>query len=150
MKKGELLNMMLVLATNSHAGQYDKGGKPYILHVLAVMYKLSSGDEELNCIALGHDLIEDTKVTFVQLKELGFTTRIIEGIRCLTKFPGETPEEYLGRVKSNWDSIRVKLCDLEHNSDIRRMKGLSDNDYERLKKYQWMYFELKQCTDQMI
>ena len=39
-KKGELLNKMLVLATNSHAGQFDKGGNPYILHALSVMYGL--------------------------------------------------------------------------------------------------------------
>lgn len=36
MKKGEMLNAMLVLATNAHAGQYDKGGNPYILHPLQI------------------------------------------------------------------------------------------------------------------
>lgn len=143
MKRGEMLNAMLVLATNNHAGQYDKAGKPYILHVLAVMSKLNSDDEELNCIAVGHDLIEDTDVTFLTLKNMGFTERVNQGIRNLTKFPGETSDEYMARVKSSLDSIRVKMCDLEHNSDIKRLKGLTEKDFERLKKYQRMYAELK-------
>ena len=28
MKKGEMLGKMLVLVTNAHAGQYDRGGYP--------------------------------------------------------------------------------------------------------------------------
>lgn len=40
MKKGEMLGTMLVLATTGHAGQFDKGGSPYILHSLKVMHYL--------------------------------------------------------------------------------------------------------------
>jgi (p)ppGpp synthase/HD superfamily hydrolase len=58
--KGEQLSRMLVLATNRHDGQFDKGGNPYILHPLKVMHYLKTDDEELMCIALGHDLVEDT------------------------------------------------------------------------------------------
>jgi len=145
MKQGEYLNAMLVLTTTRHAGQYDKAGKPYILHALAVMHKLRTEDEELNCIALGHDLVEDTGTTFAELKEMGFSDRIIDGIRNLTKFPGETSEEYMIRVKSSPDSIRVKLCDLQHNSDIRRLKGLTEKDFKRLQKYNKMYVELKEA-----
>ena len=30
-KKGEMLGTMLVIATTAHAGQFDRGGAPYIL-----------------------------------------------------------------------------------------------------------------------
>ena len=30
MKKGEMLSKMLVIATNAHAGQFDKGGNAYL------------------------------------------------------------------------------------------------------------------------
>lgn len=142
-KKGELLNKMLVLATNSHAGQYDKGGKPYILHPLKVMHYLRSEDEELQCIALGHDLIEDTKVTYLELRELGITERIIEGIRVLTKIPGETHDEYKERVFSNTDAMRVKMADLRHNTDIRRLKGVTEKDIARMAKYHLFYVEIQ-------
>lgn len=141
-KRGELLNKMLVLATNSHAGQYDRGGKPYILHPLAVMYMLEAQDEELQCIALGHDIVEDCDVTYTQLRELGFTERVIEGIRCLTKVPGETYEEYKLKVKGNTDAVRVKIADLRHNTDVRRLKGLSDKDINRMQRYFQFYMEL--------
>lgn len=141
-KKGELLAKMLVLATNSHNGQFDRGGNPYILHPLKVMYMLKSTDEELQCIALGHDIVEDCDVTYAALKELGFTDRIIDGIRCLTKVPGETYEEYKDKVKSNLDSVKVKICDLRHNTDVRRLKGVREKDIARMEKYFHFYMEL--------
>lgn len=143
-RKGELLNTMLVLATNGHQHQFDKGGKPYILHPLAVMYLLGDADEELQCIAVGHDLVEDCGVTYVQLRELGMTERIIDGIRCLTKIPGETHDEYKAKVKSNTDSIKVKKADLTHNTDIRRLKGVTPKDMARMEKYFHFYLELCQ------
>lgn len=141
-KKGELLNKMLVLATNRHAGQFDKGGKPYILHPLAVMYLLESPDEERQCIAVGHDIVEDCGITYVELREMGFTERIIDGIRCLTKIPGESHDEYKEKVKSNPDSRAVKKADLRHNTDITRLKGVSPKDMARMEKYFHFYLEL--------
>jgi (p)ppGpp synthase/HD superfamily hydrolase len=146
-KKGELLNKMLVLATNAHAGQYDKGGNPYILHPLKVMHYLRSVDEELQCIALGHDIIEDTDVTYSHLKQEGFTDRIIKGIQSLTKVPGETYDEYKERVKKNKDAVKVKMADLRHNTDIRRLKGVSDKDIARITKYHQFYLELLQLEE---
>ena len=141
-KKGEQLNKMLVLATNKHAGQFDKGGNPYILHPIAVMYLLENADEEEQCIALGHDIVEDCGVTYVELRELGFTERIIDGIRCLTKIAGETYDEYKTKVKSNKDSIKVKKADLTHNTRIERLKGVTPKDMVRTERYFHFYLEL--------
>lgn len=117
--KGELLHKMLMLASYKHAGQLDKSGQPYILHPIAVMYLLYTTDEELQCMALGHDLLEDTNTTQSELIE-HFTPRIVEGIRSLTRFPSETYAEYIEKVKLNPDAVRVKLCDLQHNMDPSR------------------------------
>jgi (p)ppGpp synthase/HD superfamily hydrolase len=143
MKRGEMLNKMLVLATNRHAGQFDKGGNPYILHPLKVMYYLKSNDEELQCIALAHDLVEDTDTTYDELREMGFTERVIQGIAALTKVPGETYDQYKDRVKANPDAIKVKMADLRHNTDIRRLKGVTEKDLARIEKYQRFYLELQ-------
>lgn len=143
MKRGEMLNSMLVLATNAHANQYDRGGRPYILHPLKVMHYLKSDDEELQCIALGHDVVEDTSVTYADLRAAGMSERVIEGIRSLTKMPGETYDEYKDRVFSNRDAMLVKRADLRHNTDIRRLKGVSERDLERMAKYQRFYLEIE-------
>ena len=139
-----MLSKMLVLATNSHAGQTDKAGKPYILHCLKVMHYLRSEDEELMCIALGHDIIEDTKVTYYELNEAGFSERVIDGIWSLTKQHGQTYDEYKEQVFANKDAMRVKMCDLRHNSDIRRLKGITEKDVARIAKYHQFYLEIKE------
>lgn len=144
------LSQMLVIATQRHDGQTDKGGKPYILHPLKVMHYLRSEDEELQCIALGHDLIEDTfgksDIEIVRgkqfLLERGFSYRVVDAIDALTKRDGQTYEEYKQRVKSNKDAALVKMADLRHNSDIRRLKGVTQNDIERIEKYHKFYLEL--------
>ncbi len=149
MKKGEMLDKMLVIATNAHAGQFDRGGNPYILHPLRVMSYLNTDDEELMCIALGHDVIEDTKVTYRDLRDAGICERVIAGIRALTKLPGQTYDEYKEGVFASVDAMRVKMADLRHNTDIRRLKGISEKDIERMVKYQKFYLELQTRLDNM-
>ena len=143
MKKGEMLGKMLVIATNAHAGQFDRGGKPYILHPLKVMHYLKTDDEDLMCIALGHDVIEDTDVTYKDLRDAGMSERVIEGIRGMTKLPGQTYEEYKQQVFSNRDSMLVKTSDLRHNTDIRRLKGVTEKDFARMAKYHQFYLEIQ-------
>ena len=143
MKKGEMLGTMLVIATNAHAGQFDRGGAPYILHPLKVMHYLKSDDEELMSMALGHDVIEDTAVTYQDLRSAGISERVIAGIRALTKQPGQTYEEYKTGVFASEDAMRVKLADLRHNTDIRRLKGVTEKDIARMAKYHMFYMEIK-------
>lgn len=144
MKKGEMLSKMLVIATNAHAGQFDKGGNPYILHPLKVMYYLKSEDEELQCIALGHDLFEDTSVTAKDLREIGISERVIDGMYSMTKMPGQSYDEYKQSIFANKDAMRVKRADLRHNTDIRRLKGVSEKDIARMAKYHQFYLEIEQ------
>lgn len=147
---GHQLSNMLIIATQRHDGQFDKGGKPYILHPLKVMHYLRSEDEELQCIALGHDVIEDTfdsvgdGVMF--LNSRGFSQRVVQGILALTKRPDQTFENYKRQVMANKDAILVKMADLRHNSDIRRLKGVGQKDIERIEKYHRFYLELKEMA----
>ena len=143
MRKGEMLSKMLIMMVNAHAGQFDRGGNPYALHPLKVMHYLKTDDEELMCIALGHDIIEDTPTTYADLREAGMTERVIAGIRALTKLPGETYDEYKAGVFANRDAMLVKCADLRHNTDIRRLKGVSEKDIARMAKYHQFYMEIK-------
>lgn len=143
MKKGEMLGKMIVLATNAHAGQFDKGGQPYILHPLAVMQLTKSTDEEIQCIAVGHDIVEDCDVTWEDLLKAGFSDRIVSGIVALTKMPGETLEDYKRKVFANKDAMVVKKADLKHNSDITRLKGVRDKDITRMGKYMLFYTQIE-------
>lgn len=146
MQKGEMLGRMIHLAVDAHKGQFDKGGQPYVLHALKVMHYLKSDDEELQCIAVGHDIIEDTDVTYQELLLSGMSERVVDGIRALTKVKGETYDEYKAKVKANADAIKVKMADLRHNTDIRRLKGVRDKDIARIVKYHNFYLELQELA----
>lgn len=142
MEKGVMLSKMILLATQHHSGQFDKGGRPYILHPLTVMHRLRTDDEELQCIAVGHDLLEDTTCTARELLDAGFSLRVVTGIEALTKIPDMSTADYKSGVKGNPDAVRVKVEDLRHNSDIRRLKGVTEKDVKRMVRYHEFYLEL--------
>jgi (p)ppGpp synthase/HD superfamily hydrolase len=107
------------------------------------MHYLKSNDEELQCMALLHDVVEDTKTTWKDLEDIGCTPRIIAAVKALTKMPGQSYEEYKEGIFSNPDSMKVKMADLRHNTDIRRLKGISQKDIERMAKYNQFYLEIQ-------
>jgi GTP diphosphokinase / guanosine-3',5'-bis(diphosphate) 3'-diphosphatase len=124
------------LATQAHAKQTDRAGKPYMEHVLRVHGNLPDGaDWELECIALGHDLVEDTKVTFHDLRAIGMTERVLAGIDRVTKKQGQSYEEYQAVVLGSVDSMIVKKADLTDNSDLTRLKKVTEKDQARNDKY---------------
>lgn len=159
MRKGEMLSKAILIATLGHADQFDKGGNPYVLHPLTVMHKLKTNDEELQCIAVLHDVIEDCTgkkivldgrtviISFAMLKDEGFSDRVIEGVRSLTKMPGQTYEEYQAGVVANPDAVAVKKEDLRTNSDLRRLKGVTEKDIARAAKYMLFYALLSGQTN---
>ena len=137
------LDLAIKTAVEGHSGQFDRGGNPYILHCLAVMHLVESNESEVRQIAVLHDLIEDTGRTYAQLREAGFSERVIDGVRALTKVPGESYDEYLTRVSANRDAVLVKLADLTHNTDIRRLKGATEKDIQRTAKYYTAFLHLR-------
>lgn len=138
-----MLAVAIKFAAECHQNQVDKGGTPYILHPLTVMSYLETDDLELMCIAVLHDVIEDCHVTGIQLRQLGMSERVVAGVVALTRKNKETHTEKMNRLTSNIDAVRVKLCDLRHNCDIRRLKTtLTEKDVARLKVYHRMQIEL--------
>ena len=143
--KRKLLSKMLMFATSCHYNQFDRGGMPYILHPLQVMHLLNTNDEELQCIAVGHDLMEDCGVSALELEQINMTPRVIHGIIALTKLDDEPLVDYKERVKANPDAVRVKLCDLQHNTLLHRLNAMKPRDIERMSDYILFYKELLEC-----
>ncbi len=135
MTEYEELAKAISIATLAHEGQFDKGGKPYILHPLHLMNQLMF-DVQLAVIAVLHDVVEDSSYTFDDLVSEGFSDRVLAALVLLTHDDSEDYlEDYIPKICTNHDAIRVKRKDLEHNSDITRLKGVRDKDLERLRKY---------------
>jgi (p)ppGpp synthase/HD superfamily hydrolase len=98
-------------------------------------------DEKI--VGVLHDVVEDTNWTFEKLEAEGFTTEIIEALRCVTKLSEDEPyDAFIERVKANPLAITVKLNDLSDNMDIRRLNQLTEKDFKRLQKYHKAYWQL--------
>ena len=135
MTEYEGLAKAISIATAAHEGHFDKGGKPYILHPLHLMNQLMF-DTQLAVIAVLHDVVEDSSYSFDELVIDGFSDRVLAALILLTHNDNEDYlQDYIPKICTNYDAIRVKRKDLEHNSDITRLKELGDKDLERLKKY---------------
>lgn len=135
----KMLSKMIAIVSANFNGVLDKGGKPYILHCLRVMDSVKHLGPEVMQIAVGHDLVEDTDVTLDYLKEQGFSDRVIEAIKLLTHDQAMPYDVYIKRLSFNDDAKAVKKADLRDNSNISRLKGLRQKDFERLEKYNRAY-----------
>lgn len=120
------------LAVNLHRGQVDKSGEPYIHHLIEVANQVEGRDAIM--VALLHDAMEDQGVTTRFLMNQGFPTEVIDAIVLLTK-SGDDYMTYISRVKGNPLARVVKIADMRHNSDLSRLKSVSDKDIERKEKY---------------
>ena len=128
-----MIEKAILIAVNAHKGQVDKGGNPYILHPLRLMF--SRKDETEKICAVLHDVIEDTDVTLDYLREQGFSKEVLSALDALTRRNDENYEQFIDRIIENKIACNVKLADLNDNMDISRIKNLTEKDYERLEKY---------------
>ena len=133
------LEKAISLATKAHKKQTDKNGESYIQHPLRVMARVQSNTEKI--VAVLHDIIEDTEYTIENLREHGYSKKVLEAIECLTKRDDEEYDEYVKRCKSNPIAKKVKIADLEDNLDIKRLGSLKEDDLKRHNKYlrAWHY-----------
>ena len=128
-----MINIALSIAKKAHAGQVDKAGVDYIQHPLYVASQVKTEQEK--AVALLHDVLEDSDITAADLLAYGLSNEVVTAVQTLTKKKGQSYQEYLEKVKSNNLARVVKLADLKHNSDLSRLKTVSNTDYERVKKY---------------
>jgi len=131
-----MLNKAIEIAAKAHSGQADKGGNPYILHPLRVMLNFcESENEPVKICAVLHDVIEDTYITFNDLRAEGFSEEIITALDCLTKREGENYDDFISRVLTDKIACIVKIGDLSDNMDLKRIPNPTVKDEERVKKY---------------
>ena len=131
----------LVFATEAHAGQVDKAGRPYIFHPVGVAASLLHTDAVHVCVALLHDVVEDTPVTIEEIEE-EFGEEVAGPVALLTKpdpttDPGTPTDDaqydaYLDGICADPVAARVKLADLRHN--LSRLEHLDDETADRLRR----------------
>ena len=118
------------LAYAAHHGQFDKGGVPYIFHPIHLAEQMD--DEISTCVALLHDTVEDTAVTLEQLAK-EFPKEVVEAVRLLTHAEDVEYFDYVRAIKDNPVAVKVKLADLDHNGDPKRICNQGNAEKRRVK-----------------
>lgn len=129
-----LTKLAMRIAYRAHSGQLDRSGLPYIFHPLHVAEQMR---DEITCTAaLLHDVIEDTKWTLQELSDVGIPEPVCRALALLTHDPSVPYFDYVRALSANPVARAVKLEDLRHNSDLTRLDHVTEQDRQRLKKYQ--------------
>jgi (p)ppGpp synthase/HD superfamily hydrolase len=131
----------IILAVQAHRGQVDRGGQPYVLHLLRVMLRQTETAGRI--VAVLHDALEDTHLTLSHLKQSGFDDEVCQAVDCLTRRRDEKYEDGIDRIAENPLARRVKLADLEDNMDVRRLSSLDDKSLHRLARYKAAWDKLR-------
>ena len=128
------LECAIRIAVQAHAGQKDKGGNPYILHPLRLMFRMHTDTERM--VAVLHDVLEDSNWTLDRLRAEGFPDEIVIAVDHLTRRRDEPYEKFIERVNVNALARTVKIADLRDNMNVSRIPVLTDRDIARIRKYQ--------------
>lgn len=114
-------------AKKYHHGQKRESGEDYIIHPLTVAYILSGmhADAETICASLMHDLVEDTQVTYDDIKT-NFNeeiARLVDGVTKFTHLNFNNKDEFLATnirriivsIREDARIVIIKLVDRLHN-----------------------------------
>ncbi len=132
MKYTPLTKLALEICFEVHKKQEDKSGLPYVFHPFHVAEQM---DNEMEiCTALLHDVMEDGKVGINNLRD--FPDPIVDALKLLTHDKEVPYLDYIRALKDNPIARKVKIADLQHNSDLDRLDFVTDEDRARVEKYQ--------------
>lgn len=112
-----------LLATKAHEGVYRRDGNPYITHPEAVAAKLQRAGLPEDVVAAGwlHDTVEDTDLTFADLRAGGFPESTVQAVENVTHKDGEDYKTAtMPRAVRSLDSATVKDADNQHNTSDKR------------------------------
>lgn len=129
----DMTKAALKLCFDAHKEQLDKSGLPYVFHPFHIAEQMP--DEDCTVVALLHDVIEDTEYRLENMRELGFSERILTALTLMTHDTDIPYLDYVRNLKSNSIARTVKLADLKHNSDLSRLSVVTDKDLQRVEKY---------------
>ena len=105
------------MSKEAHKGQFRKDGEtPYSTHPIAVAEMMTTDEEKV--IAVLHDVIEDTSMTYERLLDLGLSElsdRARNALKLLTRQPGQSYELYIFNISCCSFARKIKIGDMMHN-----------------------------------
>lgn len=106
------------IAASRLKGKFDLNGKPLTHHAAAVGLALSSMGPEFVIAGLLHEVMKEPDMKLEELRSLGFSDEVINGLDAVTRRDGEDYSDYIVRVKKNPIGRNVKIADVTDNLSI--------------------------------
>lgn len=139
-----LIEKAYQIADSAHKDQVRKSGEPYIIHPLYVGIILADLEMDKETIAAGllHDVVEDTVMTYDDLKnEFGEdVAKLVDGVTKLNKldfagsekieFQAENLRKMFLAMAKDIRVIMIKLADRLHN--MRTLKHMPPNKQQEI------------------
>lgn len=113
----ELTLRAMQISYLAHSCKYDKGGTPYVFHPMHLAEQMET--EQEICVALLHDVVEDSPYTIDDLKTW-FPPDVIRAVELLTRKSKQSYGDYINELADNLLAKKVKIADLKHNLDESR------------------------------
>lgn len=129
----KLAQKAMKIAFEAHKDQVNKSGMPYIYHPIHLAEQMT--DEKTACVALLHDMAEDTDITLEQLAAEGFPDDVIRALRLMTHDAAVPYLDYVEQISHDPIAAAVRLADLRHNSDLTRLDVVDEKALKRVEKY---------------
>lgn len=124
----------LRLCFQAHQNQLDKAGVPYVFHPFHLAEQMQTEHEI--CVALLHDVMEDTSLGPDDLLSAGIPEAYVETCQLLTHASDVPYLSYVRMLSADPVARKVKLADLRHNADLTRLNGSpAAADLARREKY---------------
>ena len=121
------------LCFEAHKDQTDRSGLPYVFHPFHLAEQMATENEV--CVALLHDVMEDTDITADDIRAAGMPEEVVEALLLMTHNASVDYLAYVRALKGNELARAVKIADLRHNSDLTRLDEVSPRDLARAEKY---------------
>jgi len=137
-----LLKKAYVFAAKAHKGQIRRSGEPYLSHPLEITNMLAEMNLDTTTLAAGllHDVLEDTDVTSLEIKEVfgKDIADLVEGVTKISRVQESSPEarqaESIQKVilamTDDLRTIFIKLADRIHN--LKTLKFLSEKKQKQI------------------
>lgn len=137
------LSLTMLIVGNAFLTKKQRSGEDYVGHPMAVATAYTRSKNK-RIIGLLHDLVEDTDWTLQDLRDVGFSERIINGVDACTRREGppyyaegqrEPYFDFIVRCgEAGQDAIDIKINDLHHNMDASRYRHIGDDEKYYLKQ----------------
>ncbi|MFW6025090.1 MAG: HD domain-containing protein [Candidatus Woesearchaeota archaeon] len=145
-----------------HRGQIrKKDGSPYYMHpysVVKILKNYGYKSEDVLCIAYLHDTLEDTELTYDEIKKV-FGKYISKSVYTLSRNKGDinkttgkiSKKRYKDRIlESNIDVQRVKIADMIHNTSTLNVLSVLSIEKKLIDSYEFYIPLGKHVSSDMI